>query len=452
MLHHSGMSVFSQLKTMFRNRYTILFITNVYQYQGGGGHFAYLLTSALQKEGHHVDIFQTGWNTNSVTHLSSPDTMAYPLDGEQSFFEIQKKLQKQYDIIHLNGFAPTITLCTSGWFNFLKKQYPSAKIINTIHSWNDHPSIKQPNDALLLDLFHAVDVSVHVCKNMYLQCHGHRGEYQLFSSSRYYSRMGFAAGVRHKATWVYNGVPNAIKKGPLNIEKKIGSGKPLIFTFLGRLCSQKNVCSLAEAFISLYQKNPRCHLWIIGGGPDEQRMRKKLSILPSSSYTFWGWQFDEKKDELLDASDILIVPSDYEPFCLAALEGFAHNLPLVISCIDGPKELFIGNAIKKNSEGLYDGYSAIGIDPYDTRGLSAAYTYVTNHSHLSSLIQKVRRGQNQLCVDFSLKKMIDQYLSLYRALSQGKEFRPDELVHNTAGDVLLSLGGVPIPDIPAQDA
>ena len=78
------------------------------------------------------------------------------------------------------------------------------------------------------------------------------------------------------------------------------------------------------------------HLLLAGTGPEEERLKNLVSTLNiNDKVTFLGWRDDFKR--LLATSDIVAIPSIYEPFGLIVIEAMSQNTAVIVSDASGPK-------------------------------------------------------------------------------------------------------------------
>jgi glycosyltransferase involved in cell wall biosynthesis len=100
-------------------------------------------------------------------------------------------------------------------------------------------------------------------------------------------------------------------------------GEPLRYLFVGRLIERKGVDLLLRAFHEL----ERGELWIAGDGP----IRSELENATASDQRvhFLGHLKDQALHELYSETDVLVVPSWYEPWGLVINEALAHGIPVI---------------------------------------------------------------------------------------------------------------------------
>ncbi len=105
--------------------------------------------------------------------------------------------------------------------------------------------------------------------------------------------------------------------------------------YAGRLTREKGVDLLADAFLSARAREPRLHLVIAGGGPEEDRLRARLG----RAATFLGWLDGEELAATYASADLFLFCSQTDTFGQVVLEAQASGLPVVAVAAGGPAEL-----------------------------------------------------------------------------------------------------------------
>jgi len=148
-----------------------------------------------------------------------------------------------------------------------------------------------------------------------------------------------------------------------------------MISYIGRLSEEKGVVDLAKAYNLIIKKYPNSKL-IFAGPSDDEILCKISDEINEKSYNnviYLGNIIKKKKiASLYRASDIIIVPSYYESFCLTAIESMSLKTPVVISDVDGPKELFINEGVSigispGDPESIYEGVNYIFSNPEETK-------------------------------------------------------------------------------------
>jgi glycosyltransferase involved in cell wall biosynthesis/predicted metal-dependent phosphoesterase TrpH len=105
--------------------------------------------------------------------------------------------------------------------------------------------------------------------------------------------------------------------------------------YAGRLTKEKGVDLLAEAFLAARRRDPRLHLVLAGGGPEEEMLRVRLG----DSATFLGWRHAQDLATVYASADVFLFASRTDTFGQVILEAQASGLPVVAVGEGGPVSL-----------------------------------------------------------------------------------------------------------------
>lgn len=105
--------------------------------------------------------------------------------------------------------------------------------------------------------------------------------------------------------------------------------------YAGRLTHEKGVDLLAESFLRAHRSDPRLHLLLAGGGPEEEEMRARLG----ASATFLGWLGGEELARAYASADAFLFASSTDTYGQVILEAGASGLPVVAVAEGGPAAL-----------------------------------------------------------------------------------------------------------------
>jgi N-acetyl-alpha-D-glucosaminyl L-malate synthase BshA len=101
----------------------------------------------------------------------------------------------------------------------------------------------------------------------------------------------------------------------------------------------KNVESLAHIFLGI-RRRMDAELWLIGDGPKMDTLKAAFHHSPfSRDVHYWGLRKDVAP--ILKKSDLLLVTSKYESFCLVALEAMASGVPVLATKVGGLPEVLV---------------------------------------------------------------------------------------------------------------
>ncbi|MBR4588605.1 MAG: glycosyltransferase [Lachnospiraceae bacterium] len=224
--------------------------------------------------------------------------------------------KKHYDAVHINTLSvganvPIIRVC---------KKNNISKIIS--HSHNEYSTRISKVKLLSHKVFQP-----YITKNADL----------LFACSEKAGECLFGKkGIRSEK---YHQINNAVdpevfyysaeKRSELRKQMNIPDGKVVIGQ-IGRLSAQKNQSFSLKVYAEFFKVHPDSEFWIIGGGPDEQKIRQQIGELSLDPNVKILGQRNDIND-LMNVMDALLFPSLWEGFGTVAMEAQATGLPVLAS-------------------------------------------------------------------------------------------------------------------------
>ena len=134
-----------------------------------------------------------------------------------------------------------------------------------------------------------------------------------------------------------NGVDPNIWRRPDDLPAR--SGDVLRLAFLGRLVVWKGADILLDVFDEVRKLTPSAELWIIGDGPERERLQRQVEALGlSHAVTFHGWADPKECSRLMSQCDVFLHPSLWDCGGAVVLEAMALGLPVVALNWGGARE------------------------------------------------------------------------------------------------------------------
>jgi len=169
------------------------------------------------------------------------------------------------------------------------------------------------------------------------------------------------------------------------------------------LIRRKGHCYLLESMVKITREFPSALLLVVGEGP----LRGELVRLAEGAgiaKNVWFTGHTEKIQEILEAVDVLVLPSLAEGLGVSILEGMAMGLPVVASAVGG-----IPDAVR-------DGENGFLAPVRDPDAIAERVLCLLKDPRLA--IEMGKRGRAIVEQDFSSIGMTKQYETLYCNLIQ----------------------------------
>ena len=129
--------------------------------------------------------------------------------------------------------------------------------------------------------------------------------------------------------------------------------------FVGRLDPVKGVPLLLEAFVTVLGRHPDAQLTIVGDGAKRVEAENQArSLRITEAVTFAGYKTQAEVADLLEQSDLLVLPSFAEGVPVVLMEAMASRIPVIASRVAGVQEL------------VRDGETGYTVPPGDVASLS----------------------------------------------------------------------------------
>jgi glycosyltransferase involved in cell wall biosynthesis/predicted metal-dependent phosphoesterase TrpH len=140
-------------------------------------------------------------------------------------------------------------------------------------------------------------------------------------------------------------------------------GEGINVLYAGRLTREKGADLLADAFLAARERDPRLHLVLAGGGPEEELLRARLG----EHATFLGWLEGDALADAYASADLFLFASRTDTFGQVLLEAQASGLPVVAVAEGGPCSIVAdgvtGLLVAADATALADAVVTLASDP-----------------------------------------------------------------------------------------
>jgi glycosyltransferase involved in cell wall biosynthesis len=170
---------------------------------------------------------------------------------------------------------------------------------------------------------------------------------------------------------------------------------------VARLDAQKGHVHLLSAWPAVLREFPTARLLVVGDGPLAGALRDQAAALGIARHvSFLGFRSDVPR--LLDAIDVLALPSLYEGMPLTVIEASAMAKPVVATAVDGTVEV------------VRDGVTGALVPPADHLALARALLRVLGDRDRAARMG--RAGRSHVLDRFSIDRHVETTARVYRSL------------------------------------
>jgi glycosyltransferase involved in cell wall biosynthesis len=195
---------------------------------------------------------------------------------------------------------------------------------------------------------------------------------------------------------IYNGIEPSRFNTPtgrnLRREWGIDSATPLL-GFVGQFDERKGIGVLLTAFRDIMNAMPSARLVMVGRGPLQEMIESEIKM--------YGWHdsiiltgFEDDIASVMQAIDVLLLPSYWEGFGIVLIEAMAAGKPAITTATSSMPEI------------VADGETGFLIQPGDTEGLASRAVQLLQDSALRQRLG--RAAQQRVGTMFTLDGMISR--------------------------------------------
>lgn len=183
----------------------------------------------------------------------------------------------------------------------------------------------------------------------------------------------------------YRVIHNGVDAEHFARERRRVPGRVLL---IGRLSRAKRPDVALRVLDAVRGRFEEAELYIVGGGPEQDRVRRLVAELGLSTSVHLLGRLDDVADVLATA-DCLLLTSDWEGCPLAVLEAMAAGVPVVSTSVGGVPEL------------VADGETGLLAPPRDVRALSAAVERVIGDPEFGARLGDAGRARARMAFQLS---------------------------------------------------
>jgi len=199
---------------------------------------------------------------------------------------------------------------------------------------------------------------------------------------------------------------------PEDVRNEFGiSPSDKVIIFVGRLEHVKGIARLLKVANSLSNRFQNLKFLIVGDGP----LRSKLSKYSNPHIIFTGWRNDVA--DLINASDIFVLPSISEGLPMSILEAYALAKPVIATNVGVISDLVI------NSE------TGLLVSPENDKRLEEGIVHLMQNPGIAHEMGVA--GQMNVVANYNWDSVIESYERLYVALTRSRSQAHNERFRQT---------------------
>lgn len=182
---------------------------------------------------------------------------------------------------------------------------------------------------------------------------------------------------------------------------------------------RKNLDTVLHALV----KVPHLHLAVVGDTKGSPYPQMAASLNLHERVHFLGYRQD--MPQILQAADLFVFPSRYEPFGLVVIEAMASGLPIITATTTGAADIVTSDC------------GIVLSDCDDINALADALRLLNSDRILRQQMGKAARA---VAEQYSWNTMAQTYVDLFEELSQYEEHRSHPHLSPSSGSVTLPFG------------
>ncbi len=309
-------------------------LSSFYPATGGREVITFNQAKELVKQGHEVHIFTTlkkGWKKEEKVeglHIHRTRTYfqyKYYLEFNPGW--IKNVLKYKLDILHVQSFG----FIMADIAVLLKKLFTKARILNTPHgpfmALDKYPWWQ----AILKKLYTWFEYPINRLYDAVIQVNPEQWKWMVKKGVK-----------KENIHFIPNSIPKEVfsKVDVKGFKQKYGLENKLVISYLGRVQKYKGLDQVIQVLRDLLMENRNVRFLVMGKDAGDMKRLKKLSEdLALSENVVFASVDDEERLAGLEASEIFVLPSEWEAFGIVIIEAMARHNAVVSTKTEGGRFL-----------------------------------------------------------------------------------------------------------------
>ena len=187
------------------------------------------------------------------------------------------------------------------------------------------------------------------------------------------------------------------RENRISVREELGLGhQDVVVTCVAEFTSTKNHAFLLAAWRKVAKEEHQAHLLLVGEGGLKRAIEQKIKVESIPNVHFLGFRKDVP--QILQATDIFVLPSTREGLPRSVMEAMAAGKPVVATDVRGSRDL-----VEHGTTGLL-------VELGDVEGLAQALLQLIRDSELRKKMGQAGRAKIQ---DYSLERVLDEMSAIY---------------------------------------
>ena len=373
------------------------FIVNYFHPATGGvEEITFNIAKELAKKGHEIHIFTSDRKNGSI-FLKEEIVNKVHIHRSRLYFKYKYYLEFNPGLAfkHLNYKLDALHVQSIGFLFqdiavILRRLFTKTKIINTPHgpfmALDTYPLWQK----ILRNIYRIIEYPINLLYHNSIQVNPEQYKWM--------NKFGL-----RNVKFIPNSIPESMfKKAKSNLIKKHNLKNKFIISYIGRVQKYKGMEQVIKVLPDLIKINPNIRFLIMGGEVDKEYKRleniaKELGV--KNHIVIAGRVSEEEKLSGLDASEIFILPSEWEAFGIVLIEAMARSCSLVSTKTEGG--LFL---IKDKKEGFL----------YDYKNLEQLKEKLSILIKDKKLREKIKAHNKEKAKTYLISKVVKQFEKVYK--------------------------------------
>ena len=362
---------------------------------GGVERHVHELSMRLVLRGHEAIVYSRTWyspekpaSIHGVRQVYTPSIHTKHLDTiTHTFFSVLHAMKENVDVYHFHGVGPSL-------FAWLPRLFrPKARVISTFHSIDrKHEKWGKIARTVLALGERASCTFAHETVTVSEGIHN-------------YARDRFD----QETTLIHNAVPLYDRTERTTKIDRFGIESQKYVMVVSRLIAHKGITYLIDTWKQLRKakKTAKMKLVIVGDGHYSDSYVDMLHKMAEGddSIVFTGFQSGDALAQLYSHAKLFVHPSDNEGLPLSVLEAMSYGLPVLVSDIDGHKDLIR--------------HPSFTFEKSSTKALKAKMSRMLSGS-ADRLVKEGQRNRDKVAKEFSWDQAVDAFEAVYEGPVRGQ--------------------------------